>query len=142
MNGPAGPAYTGMAQQRSAPVKRRYLVPESAHFAMIAAATNAAAMIAERRIIRPGSATRLLLGIKPIPQPSARAGRLRLEILLAVHPNQLEEIAQPERAAEQAEQTEIGHTAERDGQRDQSAHTGPAATTQSGNAGAQSADHQ
>src|SRR5438094_2415553 len=130
MNGPAGPAYTGIAQQRSAPVKRRYLVLESEHFAMIAPATNAAAMIAERRIIRPGSATRLLLGVKPIPQPSARAGRLRLEILLAVHPNQLEEIAQRERANEQAEQPEMRPAADRADQRDERVHLGEAAIDQ------------
>jgi len=33
-----------------------------------------------------------------------RARRLRLEILLAIHANQLEEIAQRERADEQAEE--------------------------------------
>src|SRR5437773_9867842 len=142
MNGPAGSAYTGIAQQRSAPVKRRYLVPESAHFAMIAAATNAAAKIAERRIIRPGSATRLLLGIKPIPQPSARAGRLRLEILLAVHPNQLEEIAQRERANEQAEQPEMRHAADRADQRDERVHLGEAAIDQRANEVVHAPDHE
>src|SRR5437867_11941379 len=142
MNGPAGPAYTGIAQQRSAPVKRRYLAPENAHFAMIAPATNAAAMIAERRIIRPGSATRLLLGRKPLPQPSPRASRLRREILLAIHPDQLEEIAQRERPNERAEQAEVAHAADRADQGNERVDLGEAAIDQGTKEVVHAPDHE
>src|SRR5437867_13367390 len=47
------------------------------------------------------------------------AGDFRLEILLAVHPNQLEEIAERERSDQQAEQPEVAHAADRADQRDE-----------------------
>src|SRR5256885_5072058 len=56
-----------------------------------------------------------------------RRGYLRLEILLAIHPDQLEEIAERERADEQAEQPEVAHATDGPDQRNQRVNGGESA---------------
>src|SRR5712664_4490929 len=56
-----------------------------------------------------------------------RLGHLRLEILLPIHTNELEEIAQRERADEQAQQPEIVHAGDGADQRDERMNRGKAA---------------
>src|SRR6266566_3540076 len=59
-----------------------------------------------------------------------RLRHLRLEILLAIHANQLEEITQREWADEQAQQSEVADAADRADQGDQRMNRGEAAIDQ------------
>src|SRR5712692_8766920 len=64
--------------------------------------------------------------VRPSGRHSPRLRGLRLEILLAIHANQLEEIAQRERPDEQAEQAEVAHPADGPDQRDERMDRGKA----------------
>src|SRR6266404_2506287 len=74
-------------------------------------------------------------------QPLPRLRRLRLQILLAIHANQLEEIAQRERPDEQAEQAELRYAADRADQRDEGRHLGEAAIDQRPDEVVHASDH-
>src|SRR5437870_13556888 len=70
-----------------------------------------------------------------------RRPNFRIEILLAIQANQLEEIAQRKRADQQAEQAEVAHAADRADQRDERMNRGKAAIDQRPNEVVDAADY-